>query len=278
MAQYDAIATKYDAIKTTAFNAVERHSFGTCVKPFLEPPRTKNVLDLACGTGFYSFCLLEWGARSLTGVDVSQVMVDAAAMRLQGSEHATRAKFIQGDGLAPKLFPAGNGEREGSFDVVTGAWFLNYASNADELRAMFDTIALNLKSGGVFVGICMHPTNDIFSFAKGVNTSAWFSSDVHYVYATKPLASGQGHVFDVIVTPAADAKPGTEGVRFSSFHLRKALYEETARAAGLKGAMEWRDCVFPEGWRDKIGLGADEKQWRTLTDFPLLCNLVLYKE
>ncbi|PMB65382.1 hypothetical protein BM221_008739 [Beauveria bassiana] len=211
MAQYDAIATKYDIIKTTAFNAVERHSFRTCVTPFLKPACTRNVLDLACGTGFYSAFLLEWGARSLTGVDVSQAMVDGAAARLLGSEHVTRVKYVQGDALAPKLFPVGNGEGEGNFDVVTGAWLLNYAGNADQLQAMFDTIALNLKPSGVFVGICMHPTNDVLSFANGVNASAWSSSDVRFAYDTKPLASGQGHIFDVVVTPAADDKPGMEG-------------------------------------------------------------------
>ncbi|KAK2596223.1 hypothetical protein QQS21_006371 [Conoideocrella luteorostrata] len=278
MTQYDAIATKYDVIKNTAFNAVEQHSFRTCVTPFLEPTCTNNVLDLACGTGFYSFCLLEWGARSLTGVDVSQAMVDGAAVRLQGSKYAERATFIQGDGLAPKLFPVGIGEGEGSFDVVTGAWFLNYASDADQLRAMFDTIALNLRPSGVFVGICMYPTDDVSSFANGVNASAWSSSGVHYTYASNPIATGQGYGFKVIATPGDDAKLGMKGVQFSSFHLRKSLYEETARAAGLKGQMEWRDCMFPEGWREKIGLGADEKRWRTLTEFPLLCTLILHKE
>lgn len=87
-----------------------------------------------------------WGAREVTGVDISAVMLDAAERRLSNNPHAYKVHFIQGDRLEPALYAF----EPRHFDFITGVWFLNYAKNIQEPRSMFSTIHMTLKPGGSF--------------------------------------------------------------------------------------------------------------------------------
>lgn len=44
-------------------------------------------------------------------------------------------------------------ESEGPFDLVFGAWLLNYASTAAEQLGMWRNIYANLRPGGLFIGV-----------------------------------------------------------------------------------------------------------------------------
>ncbi|EFY93448.1 hypothetical protein J3458_002002 [Metarhizium acridum] len=268
MAQYDTIGTQYDVIKKTPFNKLEQFNFRKHVEPFLQRHGTK-VLDLACGTGFYSSLLLEWGASFVVGVDISSSMVNAAKARLAETPYASRARFVQGNGIIPQ----GYSSDDKGFDVVSGAWFLNYASNPDQLASMFRTISTNLNSHGVFIGICLHPTDDLESFASGVNNSAWAQTGVHYEFG-KALPGGIGFPITVFGSVSPDSK-----VEFGSFYLKKSLYEQAARVGGMTGRIVWRNCEFlDETWREEIGLHGDDDGWRSLQEYPLLCTLLVWKE
>ncbi|MPY48256.1 class I SAM-dependent methyltransferase [Streptomyces acidicola] len=70
------------------------------------PARPADVLDLGCGTGSLSLLAAERGHR-VTGVDLSQAMVDRARTKLAGRA----AVFLVGDAATP---PVG----EERFDVV----------------------------------------------------------------------------------------------------------------------------------------------------------------
>ncbi|MDN0195951.1 class I SAM-dependent methyltransferase [Streptomyces sp. S.PNR 29] len=70
------------------------------------PGRPSDVLDLGCGTGSLSLLAAEQGHR-VTGVDLSQAMIELARAKLAGRD----AAFLVGDAAAP---PVG----EQRFDVV----------------------------------------------------------------------------------------------------------------------------------------------------------------
>jgi ubiquinone/menaquinone biosynthesis C-methylase UbiE len=70
------------------------------------PGRPGDVLDLGCGTGSLSLLAAEQGHR-VTGVDLSQAMIELARAKLAGRD----AVFLVGDAAAPPV-----GERR--FDVV----------------------------------------------------------------------------------------------------------------------------------------------------------------
>ncbi|RFU78966.1 methyltransferase [Trichoderma arundinaceum] len=274
MAQYDSIGTQYDIIKTTSFNKLERFNFRKHVEPFLQSPGNK-LLDLACGTGFYSDLLLQWGAGLLVGMDISSAMVDAARARISNTPYKDQAQFVQGDGLIPQPYSSTGAE---SFDVVTGAWFLNYASSSDQMVSMFQTISMNLKPGGVFVGICPHPTNDLEPFARGTNNSAWAKTGVHYKYGLE-LPGGVGYKLRVFGSSSSSSNPSNGSVEFECYHLKKSSYEEAARLGGMKGKIEWQTCTFlDQEWRKEVGLEDDDDGWHSLQEYPLLSILLIWKE
>ncbi|KOS46681.1 hypothetical protein ACN38_g2307 [Penicillium nordicum] len=123
-----------------------------------------TVLDVACGTGYYCSRLLSWGASSVTGMDISSSMLSAASVRLSSSIDSGCARFVLADGKQPQSFAPDH--QPNYFDVVFGAWFLNYAQNKTELIAMFANIAQNLKPGGVFLGVVPDPSDNINQRAK----------------------------------------------------------------------------------------------------------------
>lgn len=271
MTQYDKIGSKYDSIKNTLFNRLEQLNFRKNVQPFLLDFE-RTVLDLGCGTGFYSERLLEWGACSVTGVDISPVMLIGARARLNHGPFAARAVFVQGDGLEPRVY----GGEAHHFDVVTGAWFLNYAKDPAELENMFTTISANLKPSGAFVSICLHHSDDVEAFQACYSPDLWAKTGVHYRYHEE-LPDHVGFSFKVKVSSSMGS-PAATGLEFQSYHLRKSLYESAARSAGMRGKLEWRQCEFPgKEWRQAIGLHHDEAAWQHMQTNPQLGILVLWK-
>jgi SAM-dependent methyltransferase len=100
----------------------------------------KRVLDLACGAGIGTSYLLRAGARSCTGVDVSQEAVNFA------SEHYPGPRFLLGDGLN---IPLG----DESVDVVVSFETMEHVS--DQSRFLAECYRV-LIPGGVFVGSTPH--------------------------------------------------------------------------------------------------------------------------
>jgi len=232
--QYDTIQGPYDYIRGASIALIERENVHDTVAPFIEKAR---ILELACGSGFYTYSFLAWGASSVLGVDISSVMIDEA--RRLGKE----VSFIQADCSIPKAYEGG------PFDIVFCAWLLNYASDRASLVNMFRNIALNLKDGGHLVSITVPPSsNPIDSLNAEANA--------------RPMPAGSGyliynHIKDVEDgiyfrvhgdTPVGD-------LNFECYHLKKELYEEAAREAGLKGKLEWDVTKVPERYLKGEGLG-----------------------
>lgn len=142
--QYDAIGGKYERVKTEMLLArfPERATF----EALTTDCAGKDVLDLACGTGWYSRILKQAGAKSVVGVDISAEMVAVAAQLEPANRYVTADARELG--------------AVGEFDLVTAVWLLCYARNTDDLTAMARTAYENLKPGGEYVGIEMNPWFD----------------------------------------------------------------------------------------------------------------------
>ncbi|PHH91962.1 hypothetical protein CDD83_9601 [Cordyceps sp. RAO-2017] len=224
------------------------------------------VLEFACGTGFYTTHLLDWGAKSLTAMDNSPTMLGSASARLLNHGLSGCARLVQGDGTTPQsLAPDGKLE---CFDLAFGAWFLNYARSKAELTAMFKTISLNLKPGGVFVGIVPHPTDDLKLRAAAYRNPRFRNTFPRNEY-TEELESGDGWGLQVSLDD--------DGVRFMTWHMKQRVYEEAARLGGMKGRLEWRrEQLFKEEWGERFGLSREELQARE--ENPHHGILVAYKD
>ena len=109
--------------------------------------RGMAVLDVACGEGFYTRILRQRGAARVTGVDLSQGMIDLA--RSQEAQHPL--------GIDYKVSDARELPGTGEFDLTFAAYLLNYARTRAELQAMCDGLARSLQPGGRFVTVNCNP-------------------------------------------------------------------------------------------------------------------------
>jgi 2-polyprenyl-3-methyl-5-hydroxy-6-metoxy-1,4-benzoquinol methylase len=150
---YDSIAKEYQDSKSLPFRLyVEEHTLFSLIGDI----HGLKVLDLACGEGIYARKLKRRGAEAVTGVDISAEMIRLA--RAQEDAEPLGLRYAVMDAAAV--------EGLGSFDVVVGAYLLNYAKSRDELRAFASSIFRSLKSGGRFVAFNDNPANDPKDFAR----------------------------------------------------------------------------------------------------------------
>ena len=73
--QYNSFATNYDTLNDLPVSRAIVINAKRILSPFIKGAR---VLELACGSGFFTGHLLDWGASSVVAVDISQGMVDVA--------------------------------------------------------------------------------------------------------------------------------------------------------------------------------------------------------
>ncbi|MCG5219714.1 class I SAM-dependent methyltransferase [Streptosporangium sp. KLBMP 9127] len=146
--QYDNIGQSYERLKTGM--PLARGPERATVEALTSTVPGKSVLDLACGTGWYSRLIARAGAASVLGVDISEEMV-AAAERSEGDEPL---------GIQYKVSEAQTLGVVGRFDFVTAVWLLCYARDRLNLSAMAGTIYDNLAPGGVYAGVEMNPRFD----------------------------------------------------------------------------------------------------------------------
>lgn len=133
MPGYDVYAAFYDTVegdqprRRAAYlrSLIKRHA-----------PRTRTVLELACGTG--SILKELWTHYEVTGVDLSEAMLEVAAEKVPG------VPLFRADMTKVEL-----GER---FDAVLCVYdSINHLLRFDEWKAVFARAHEHLNEGGVFI-------------------------------------------------------------------------------------------------------------------------------
>jgi ubiquinone/menaquinone biosynthesis C-methylase UbiE len=232
---YDPIAEQYKRSKQQPWR-----SFIECftLMELIGDPRGMSVMDVACGEGFYTRLLRERGAARVTGMDLSQGMIDLA--RTQESEQQMGIEYIVADarklsGLEP-------------FDLTVAAYLLNYASSRKELQAMCHGIARSLKPGGRFITVNCNPALPFLtapSYRKyGFETSVvgeWREgAPIRWTFY---LNDGS---FEI-----------------ENYYLSVAIHEEAFRKAGFRKICWHAPQLSPEGL-----LANNREFWSTFLDHP----------
>jgi ubiquinone/menaquinone biosynthesis C-methylase UbiE len=144
---YDPIAEQYKRSKLTPWRThIECHTLLATIGGV----DGKAVLDVACGEGFYTRLLRLRGAAPVTGVDLSEGMIDLA--QRQEAQSPLGIEYVVGDGRDLRL--------PRPYDLAVAGYLLNYASTRAELAAMCNGIARALKPGGRFVTVNSNPAID----------------------------------------------------------------------------------------------------------------------
>lgn len=236
--EYDSLVRAYQRSKSMPFRV---HSEIPNHLESLGDLHDCNVLDLACGEGFYTRLIKQAGADRVVGVDVSPEMI--ALARQQEQQSPAGIEYFAG--AAESIADLG------TFDVVSAAYLLNCAPDLATLNGMTQAISRSLVPGGRFVAtigdLGRWPGVDYAAYGMTTNVTADLPD---------------GAPYDITFLLDEDTFSITD------FNHSRAAYESACAAAGLE-ALAWRTCtVTDEGLR---GYGPD--YWKAWLAHPCLLRL-----
>ncbi|MGW5120911.1 class I SAM-dependent methyltransferase [Streptomyces noursei] len=209
--QYDEIGEAFEGFKSLP---LVRYGEVPSFLGMVGDVRGKSVLDVACGTGFYSREFKRRGAADVFGVDISVEMIAAAR------EFERRAPL----GVRYEVGDVGELQSvERRFDVAVGVQCLNYAADQAELERMCANIHRSLVPGGEF-----------FVFAQKPDYAFDCPSLDKYGFRCEPTGEETEMGPRVRVTALLEAGP----ISIVATAPRREVYEECLRASGFS-AVEW---------------------------------------
>ena len=236
--QYDNIGAIYEQFKTQAtLPMVEKFTFFKVLGNI----QGKTILDLACGSGFYSRLLKEQGAAKVTGVDISEEMVNVARQKEQKNPLGNEYRVFD----VAKMPPIG------IFELATAVYLLNYAQNKETLVQMLRNIRHNLADRGYFLTITTDPD---FSIKKSNFTKYGFT-----VLKQEPFSEGYYCEAEFL---------SDSPFKINYFQLNQSIYESAAIEAGFKN-FSWHYMEIPPQAIKEYG----EDYWQDFLENPLMIAL-----
>jgi len=138
---FDGLADFYDAEELDGLGYEGHTALAAAIKPHLQGRTNLRMVDLGCGTGLVGL-QMQQVVEHIDGVDISQNMLDLAAMRRDTMEQKIY-KALHCMDLRRFLLD----QPAGSVDVVTAANVLPFVGG---LTPVFDGAFQLLKPGGIF--------------------------------------------------------------------------------------------------------------------------------
>lgn len=105
--------------------------------------KNEDIIDLACGTGYYTRIFREKTDGKVYGVDISEDMLNFAKSKLTKLDEIT---YILHDCSIPLKVAM-------QFDIVSATFLYQYAKNYDMLLAFLKNTHSLLKPGGKLIGL-----------------------------------------------------------------------------------------------------------------------------
>ena len=140
---FDGIAPDYDRLNHLMSLGVDRSWRRRALREIVVPGRSREILDIACGTGDFSIAIarkLPSGGR-VTGLDLSEGMLAVMRRKVEKAGLARTISCMQGDSEAMPF-------ADGSFDVATIAFGIR---NFEHREAALQEILRVLRPGGRLV-------------------------------------------------------------------------------------------------------------------------------
>jgi ubiquinone/menaquinone biosynthesis C-methylase UbiE len=103
-----------------------------------------SIVDIACGEGYLSRFLGQFGPREVIGIDISAALVNAAI----GRNHGTNLSYRVDDAQHLRTFA------DASIDIAVSQIAI---MDIPDHRALFRSVRRVLKDGGIFVFSLLHP-------------------------------------------------------------------------------------------------------------------------
>ncbi|MFD8784063.1 class I SAM-dependent methyltransferase [Kitasatospora sp. NPDC059599] len=209
--QYDGIGEAFEGFKSLP---LMRYGEVPSFLGMVGDVRGRSVLDLACGTGFYSREFKRRGAAEVLGVDISGEMI-AAARAIEQRDPLGLAYEV---GDVAELRPL-----DRRFDIALGVQCLNYAESVAAMERMCRAVHRSLVPGGEFFVLAQNP--DYRFDCPSLET---------YGFRCEPTGEESETGPRVRVTAFLDPQP----ISIVASAPRREVFEQSLRTAGFDG-LEW---------------------------------------
>lgn len=133
--------------------------------------RGKRVLDVACGEGYGSYLMKEWGAASVVGIDISEAAIEIANTKFK----AQGIEFLVHD---VEQIPFVNG----SFDVIVSLETIEHLNDPEQFLREISRVS---KFGGQIILSC---PNDPYYTKSDPNFSNPFHKNKYNFFEFKELS------------------------------------------------------------------------------------------
>ena len=147
--EYNQIADQY--IKNTSGRIDREEILIPSAEFYLGGIEGKEILDLACGDGYFARHFKKRLAKRVVGADISIEMID----RAKKQENLGSPEILYHVVDVSRMKPLGK------FDYVFAGFLLHYSKSASELEAMAKAIFDQLKIDGKFVAFNENPYSPI---------------------------------------------------------------------------------------------------------------------
>ncbi|MFF9500091.1 class I SAM-dependent methyltransferase [Streptomyces sp. NPDC014656] len=236
--QYDGIGEAFEGFKALP---LARYGEVPSVLELVGDVTGRSVLDLACGTGFYSRELKRRGAADVLGVDISSEMI--AAARAIEDRDPLGLRYEVGDVAELRPF-------DEPFDLALGVQCLNYASSVAEMERMCANVHAHLVPGGRF-----------YVFAQKPDYAFDCASLESYGFRCEPTGEEIETGPRVRVTALLDPHP----ISIVGAAPRREVYEDALAGAGFRD-VEWLPLRISAAGYEAYG----EEFWADLLAHPPL--------
>ena len=206
---FDSIAPAYDFMNRAMTLGIDIWWRRLAVKR-LKPIRPANILDVATGTGDFAIQLNEsLRPQHITGIDLSQGMLDEARRKIGEKGLENTISFEQGDCMALPM-------DDETFDAVTVAFGVR---NFEHLQQGYQEMARVLKPGGMLCVLELStPTNRLIRWFYDLYT-------LHIIPWVGSLKSGDKSAYRYLPQSIAAVPQGNDmlqlmrnsGLREASF-------------------------------------------------------------
>ncbi|MEV6840223.1 class I SAM-dependent methyltransferase [Streptomyces sp. NPDC051133] len=203
--QYDEIGEAYEGFKALP---LEQYAVVPSFLGMVGDVHGRSVLDLACGTGFYSREFRRRGATEVLGIDISGEMI-AVAQQLEERD-PLGVRYEVGDVAELRAL-------EQRFDVVLAVQLFNYAADIATTERMCRNAHRSLKPGGELFALNQSPD---FRFDGPPPDKYGFRSE---------LTGEEAETGPQVRTTALLDPP----VSFLANRPRREVYEKSLQAAGF---------------------------------------------
>lgn len=155
---FNNIAPKYDLLNRMLSFGVDGYWRKRAIKE-LKKTNPKHILDVACGTGDFSFAALPLQPEKITGLDISEEMLELGRKKIEKAGLTDTMDFIHGDSEQMPF-------ADSSFDATTVAFGVRNFENLDKGLAEIFRV---LKPGGKLVILefskpKIFPVKQLFNF------------------------------------------------------------------------------------------------------------------